>query len=824
MIVQKFFFVSLHNIDKDHNHIKTTKTMRKTLVLMIIMSFAALHAMAANDFSYSVQGGQLKVSFITPDIVRVQYSPDGEFRSNNTGVCVPHTQSDIPLQVSEGNGYRSIVSDSLEVRVSPVGAVMFYDRNGRLLLAEDTSCPHSAEKQWIEKVTYGEDSREVIHTANGDVQKMKEVRRDTIGYTWRCRLNLQWQQDEALYGLGSHMEDYMNLRGKRLYLCQHNLKAMVPVINSTAGYGLLVDAGCAMQFYDDTEHGIMLDAASEIDYYFMKGATMDKIVERYRWLTGEAPMMPRYLFGYTQSKERYVSSDDLLKTLKTFRERHIPVDMIVQDWNYWPGGQWGTMTMVPEYYPDKRALTDSIHSMHARLMISIWPNAMNSPQWEDFRDRGLLFPGTTVYDAFKKEARDLYWQYANREFFSNGFDAWWCDSSEPIDADWNSFPKGYDPTNQKWRWQLSTDALSAALGAERSQLFSLYHAQGIYENQRLATDKKRVVNLTRSSYAGQQRYSTITWNGDTYASWKSFAQMIPAGLNFMATGCPYWSIDVGAFFTNSSTWQWFHKGEYPDGCKDPEYRELYCRMLQYATFLPVMRSHGTETPREPWQFGNPGEPFYESILSSIRLRYSLLPYIYSLAARVTHDGYTMTRALAFDFPRDIQVLDIKDEFLFGPSFLVAPMTKKGTSRSVYLPAGSGWTDYHTGVHYVGGQHVTADAPINRIPLFVRDGSIVPLGADVEYADQDPDARTLLVYPGNDASFTLYEDEGDNYNCEQGASSSIPMMWNDSKRMLTIGNRTGSFPGMTVSRTFTVRLADGKIKTVKYNGKAKKVKF
>jgi alpha-D-xyloside xylohydrolase len=247
-------------------------------------------------------------------------------------------------------------------------------------------------------------------------------------------------------------------------------------------------------------------------------------------------------------------------------------------------------------------------------------------------------------------------------------------------------------------------------------------------------------------------------------------------------------------------------------------------MLQYATFLPVMRSHGSETPREPWQFGNPGEPFYESILGSIRLRYSLLPYTYSLAARVTHDGYTITRALAFDFPRDHQVLDIKDEFMFGPSFLVAPMTKKGTSRSVYLPQGSGWTDYHTGMHHAGGQYVTADAPISRIPLFVRDGSIVPIGADVEYADQDPDARTLLVYPGNDASFTLYEDEGDNYNCEQGASSSIPITWDDSKRTLTIGTRIGLFPGMTASRTFNVRLANGKTKTVKYMGKAKKVKF
>lgn len=798
--------------------------MMNRTILAMLMSFAVLNLKAANDFCFSVSQGQVKVSFVAADIVRVQYSPDALFQGNGTGVCVASHERDLTLRKTEHEGYTSILSDSIEVRVSNAGAVSFFDRNGSLLLAEDAGCPHRAERQWIESVGYGDDSREVIHTANGDVQKMKEVRRDTIGYTWRCYLNLQWQRGEALYGLGSHMEDYMNLRGKRLYLCQHNLKAMVPVINSTAGYGLLIDAGCAMQFYDDTEHGFMLDAAKEIDYYFMKGATMDKTVERYRWITGKSPMMPRYLFGYTQSKERYVSSDDLLSTLRTFRERHIPIDMIVQDWNYWPNGQWGTMTMVPENYPDKHALTDSIHAMHARLMISIWPNAMNSPQWEDFKDRNLLFPGTTVYDAFKPEGRDLYWHYANREFFQNGFDAWWCDSSEPIDADWNAFPKDYDPDNQEWRWRLSTNALSEAMGAERSQLFSLYHAMGIYDHQRQATDRKRVVNLTRSSYAGQQRYSTITWNGDTYASWRSFAQMIPAGLNFMATGCPYWSIDVGAFFTDSNNWQWFHRGEYPKGCRDPEYRELYCRMMQYAAFLPVMRSHGTETPREPWQFGNPGEPFYESILSSIRLRYRLLPYIYSLAARISNEGYTMTRALAFDFCQDNNVLDIKDEFLFGPSFLVAPITQKATSRRVYLPSGCGWTDYHTGAHYEGGQQVDADAPIDRIPLFVRDGSIVPVGANVEYADQCPDAVGVIIYPGKDASFTLYEDEGDGYNCEKGLCSTIPMTWNDRKGTLTIGQRTGCFPGMTVSRTFTIRLANGKSKTVKYNGRAKKIRI
>ena len=759
-------------------------------MLLILAVFSS----KANGLQIPVDGGFLKVSFVCADIVRVQFSPDGQFAGNKTGVCISHSNQSFFESVVQERDCKSIISDSLEVRVNTKGAVSFYNRSGQLLLSENLFQPRTVQRRWIEKVSYDESSKAVVHTANGDVQQMQIARRDTIGSTWRYFLNFQWQKGEALYGLGSHMEDYMNLRGKRLYLCQHNLKAMVPVLNSTAGYGLLFDAGCAMQFYDDYEHGVMLDAAREIDYYFMKGTTMDKTVERYRWLTGECPMMPRYLFGYTQSKERYVSSDDLLSTLKTFRERHIPVDMIVQDWNYWPNGQWGTMKMVPEFFPDKKLLADSIHKMNARLMISIWPNAMNSPQWEDFRDRNLLFPGTTVYDAFNPAARDLYWQYADKEFFQNGFDAWWCDSSEPIDADWNSFPDYYDATNQHWRWQLSTDALSAALGAERSQLFSLYHAMGIYEHQRVATSAKRVVNLTRSSYAGQQRYSTITWNGDTYASWKSFAQMIPAGLNFMATGCPYWSIDVGAFFTKTWERQWFRCGEYPEGCKDPAYRELYCRMLQFATFLPVMRSHGSETPREPWQFGNPGEPYYESILSSIRLRYRLLPYIYSVAARVSKEGYTMTRALAFDFPKDEKVLNLKDEFMFGPSLLVAPMTESGNSRKVYLPKGSGWRDFYTNRHYEGSQWITVDAPISQIPLFVRDGSILPLGPDVEYADESPAPVEILVYPGADTSFTLYQDAGDGYAYEKGDFSTQVFTWDEKAQRLKQGKRVGRYKG------------------------------
>lgn len=770
---------------------------------------------------------RLRVEFVRADIVRVQYQPDGQLTDNGTDVCVAHRKRMLSLTYSDD--LWSVSSDSLTVSIdAATGAVSYYDTHHQLLLREHPHCPRSAEKVWQEKITYDETTRRTAHTANGDVAVMDVLRRDTIGSTFRYRTNFDWTTTEALYGLGSHMEDYMNLRGKKMYLCQHNLKAMVPVLNSTAGYGLLFDAGCAMVYNDVADSSyVEMEAARQIDYYFIKGKNMDQVVEGYRWLTGQSPMMPRYLFGYTQSKERYCSSQELLDVVGEYRKRQIPIDMIVQDWNYWPAGQWGRMMMDPKYYPNKRMLADSLHAMNCRLMVSIWPNAQYCPQYDDFNSRGWILPGSSVYDAYRADARSLYWDYANREFFSNGFDAWWCDSSEPIDGDWNNpvHPDyGYD--NHFERWQINTKALSDVLGAERSQTYSLYHAMGIYNHQRQTTDRKRVVNLTRSSYAGQQRYATITWNGDTYASWKTFAQMIPTGLNFMATGCPYWTIDVGAFFVGPDRWnRWFYKGEYPDGCNDPAYRELYTRMFQYATFLPMLRSHGTDTPREVWRFGNPGEPFYESIVNHIRLRYSLLPYIYSMAAKVSNESYTMTRALAFDFAGDSAVYDLKDEFMFGPAFLVAPMTRPlmaygKASRQVYLPqTKGGWYDYWTGIRIEGGQTIDAPAPIDHSPLYVRGGSIVPMTAPQQYADEHPDAPYIIkVYPGADATFTIYEDAGDGYDCERKGYVTYTLHWDDSHHQLSISARKGSYKKMVKRRQLTFVMPDGYQQTVVYDGK------
>lgn len=802
--------------------------MKKFLFSVLSTLFVSLSITAQED---------LKVDFITPSIVRVQWSPvdnnakdkTPKFKSNDTGVCT-YMQQNVKYSIKEKGNVTTFTSAELIVELNnTTHALTFKDKkSGKVLLAENQTNPRETEAIIDNKVIYDDRTAHMEETANGMVT-VKDASGKTQSVVRKVfRNHFTFTPDEGLYGLGAHMEDYMNLNGKTLYLTQHNLKAFVPMLSSTKGYGLLFDAGCAMLFKDGY---IEYDDANELDYYFIKGEKMDDVVRGYHYLTGKVSMMPRYLFGYTQSKERYVSSDDILRTLKQYRDRHVPIDMIVQDWNYWPEG-WGYMKMNPKYYPDPKALADSVHAMNAKLMVSIWPNPQYCPEEKDFREHGFMLEHS-VYDVFNPEARKHYWKYANDEFFSKGFDAWWCDSSEPLDGDWNQIPKPVNGVQYGWgeherRWNLNKTVLSEALGSKRSSLYSLYHSMGIYENQRAQTANEyggghRVVNLTRSTYAGQQRYGTIVWNGDTHASWQSFKQQIPAGLNYMTTGNPYWTVDVGSFFTRGGG-RWFYKGEFPQGVKDDNYKEYYTRMFQWGTFLPMLRSHGSDTPREIWQFGEPGTTYYDAILKMINLRYTMIPYIYSMAAKQTLESYTMARALAFDFPNDVDVLDIKDEYMFG-DILVCPVTDAGaSSRKVYLPKDANWIDYWTGNTLSGGQWITADAPISQLPLFVKAGSIIPTTEAKEYSDAQKGLPiNINIYPGADAEFTLYEDEGDNYNYEKGEYSTISLKWNDKKSSLTISNRNGSFTGMQMERIFNIQV-NGKNTTVNYNGKKTTIKI
>ena len=740
----------------------------KNRIKLLFLTMAVAVIVNAQDRTPNV-----KVEFVTPKIVRVQWSADGTLPGNNTGACV-YCQ-------------KQVKSEEIIVK-NEGGRLSFIDRmTGRTLLQD---IGRTAEPVVQERIVYDDATAHMEETANGKVTVKDIIRRDTIGESTRYVSQFSCPGTKALYGLGAHMEDYMNLVGKTLWLTQHNLKVTIPMLLSPQGYGLLFDAGCAMKYSSDGKgFSMQLEAAKQIDYYFIKGDRMEDIVEGYRYLTGRVQMLPLYAFGYIQSKERYVSSDDLVNTLKEYRRRHVPVDMIVQDWNYWPEG-WGYMKMNRKYYPDPKALADSIHSLNAKLMVSIWPNPQYCPEERDFRERGYMLEHS-VYDAFNPEARRYYWKYANDEFFSNGFDAWWCDSSEPLDGDWNQLPepigdKPYGWDDHERRWQLNKDVLSDALGAERSSLYSLYHSMGLYENQRATTNDKRVLNLTRSSFAGQQRYATVVWNGDTHASWQSFRQQIPAGLNYMATGNPYWTVDVGSFFVRNDGRRWFYTGEFQNGVNDEAYREYYTRMFQWATFLPMIRSHGTDTPREIWRFGEEGSPYYDAILKMINLRYTLLPYIYSMAAAQYFSDYTMARPLAFDYPDDDVVYDLKDEYLFG-DILVCPVVRplaEAKSRKVYLPKGNRWYDFWTNQSYDGGQWIEVNVAIDRLPLYVKAGSIIPTSDVVEYSAAQADKPvTLNVYPGADTSFSLYQDSGDGYAFEQGDYSITRFIWDDKKQRM-----------------------------------------
>ena len=556
-----------------------------------------------------------------------------------------------------------------------------------------------------------------------------------------------------------------------------------------------------MEFFQDTRdaiarlawrHGLpqntvwTSEAADCIDYYFIAGPALDTVIAEYRGLTGQAPMPPKWALGYWQSKERYGSQQEWLDIAQEYRTRREPIDNLVQDFLYWEPYPWGSNAFDPKRYPDPSAAIARLHDeYHLHLMISVWgkfyPGSPDNPDrnYDVMKEQGLLYPpepdSASYYDAFSPAARARYWSFLRDQLFAKGIDAWWLDASEP-EVDMRSFRQV----------QTAQGIASLLLNA-----WPLMHTTGVYEGQRAAAPNKRVFLLTRSAYAGQQRNAAATWSGDITGDWDTFGRQIPAGLDFCLSGIPYWTTDIGGFFVN-----------YPGGSENPEYRELFTRWFEWGAFCPIFRVHGTNTPKELWRFGPQFEPI---LLKYDNLRYRLMPYLYSQAWQVTAHAGTIMRALVMDFPQDVQARESRDEFLFGPAFLVCPVTQQGaTSRSVYLPSGSTWTDFWSGKTYPGGRTITAPAPIETLPLYVRAGSIVPMGPFLQYASEKPaDPIELRIYRGANGTFTLYEDEGDNYGYEKGLCATIPISWNEKAGVLTLGERKGTFPGMLRKRTFRV---------------------
>ena len=755
--------------------------------------------------------------------IRIRYTERPEFSRQPSLMIVAQPDGLVHFNIGETEASLFFATADLTIEIDRQTLAFTYrDTAGCLLTREParggkTLEPLDVAISVFDEATISEDSENVdgVRVRAGNVRKVIDRQ------AYHTKLEFEWADGEALYGLGSHEEGMLNLRGQHQYLFQENMKAVVPVLVSTRGYGILLDSYSLMAFHDD-ESGSYLwtDVDDELDYYFIYGPEFDQIVHQFRRLTGSVPMLPKWAFGYVQSKERYISQVELIEIVREYRARGLPLDCIVEDWKSWAGESWGQKSLDPERFPNPKQMMHDLHELHAKLMISIWPTMRpGGSDWRELRDQSFLLGNQATYNAFDLAARACYWKQANDGLFSHGVDAWWCDCTEPFEADWQGAIKPA-PEDQM---RINTEEAKRYLDPEFINAYSLLHSQGIYEGQRGVTQSKRVVNLTRSAYAGQQRYATITWSGDVAANWETLRRQIPAGLNFCATGLPYWTLDIGAFFVKKKPELWFWCGDYEQGVDDLGYRELYVRWFQCGAFLPMFRAHGTDTPREIWRFGEPGELIYDTLVKYLRLRYRLMPYIYSLAGHVTHQNYTMLRVLPFDFRHDPNTYDVDDEYMFGPAFLVCPVTKPmyfaanstplvevEKTRSVYLPSGSDWYDFWTGKRYAGGQTIAATAPLETMPLYVRAGSIVPIGPEIQFTGEQPDAPVeLWVYPGQDGAFTLYEDEGDNYNYEQGNFATINIAWNDSTRQLILDDRQGSYPGMQASRTFRVVIASGK---------------
>ncbi len=790
----------------------------------------------ADGVTLAMQPGTLRLQICTDRIVRVIYSPTDAMPKLENFVVIAKWTS-VPFQLHDDAQAVTLATAKMQVRVDKAdGAVHFLDAAGRVVLEEPA----------------------------GGAKAMPAV---TVNHeqTYAPEQSFASPPDESIWGLGQHPQGTWNWRGMPYQLRQLDTDIAMPVIVSSRGYGLLwdnasltdfnpidqevkldpathsgyvfggVDGRVVLQVRDGDAHseiGIKVDdqvlvdlknpfvpfsisaqttlpphakalatvigggpnvklvfgppsdfttfrsqVGDVIDYTFFYGPKLDDVIAGYRKATGAASMWPKWAFGFWQCREHYDSQPHLLEAAQGFRDRHIPVDLIIQDWHYWPEGLWGAYQWDPSRYPDPAGMIKTLHDEHLHFMISTWSNPHGEAGDALAAAHLLIDNGNNFVEVTNPAARAMRWFYVNKAFFSIGTDGWWQDCTEPNDFS--------DIMEDRQFYRGSANRVRNA--------YALFASQSTYEGQRAADPSKRVVILTRSAYPGIQRYGTGCWSADISGNWDTFRRQVTNGLNFCLSGIPYWTTDTGGFFRPG------------DQMTNPDYNELLQRWFAWSTFCPILRIHGCGTETEFWKW-----PLAEKNLEAFdALRYRFLPYNYSVAWMTTHRGYTPMRALAFDFPDDPKALAVDDQFLSGPAVMVSPVTQAfganpHPTRAIYLPAGTRWIDFWTGQGYDGGQTITADAPLDRIPLHVRAGSILPFGPALQYADEKPqDPLELRVYRGADGAFALYEDEGDNYHYEQGGHATIPMRWNEAARKLTIGQREGHFPGMLARRTFRI---------------------
>ncbi len=802
--------------------------MKNTLMTIICLLSFTIGAQAGPVYPTEVNTGNAvtKVTFYSPEIVRVVKVPAGKSGNTRESLVVTMQPQDVNVQKSENSTSVTLKSPVLTVKIDKKTGLVQFLSKGKNLLKEKS---------------YGFEER----TSGPDAGSF----RTTIVY--------QLDKEEPIYGLGVTQDGKLNHRGStHMNMEQNNTQDYQHVIQSIKGWGIFWDNYSRSQFIDN-EEGMKFSAevGDDIDYYFMYGGSADGVNAQIRNLSGDVPMFPLWTFGYWQCRERYKSVDELLEVVRWHRANNVPLDGIIQDWQYWGSNYtWNAMDFLADTYTNGQWMVDEVHRNNAHLMISIW--ASFGPMTQAFRDlesKGLLYDfqtwpqsglsafwpprmdypsGVRVYDALSPEAREIYWNNLKR-LVDYDIDAWWMDSTDP--DFFNPQDSHYDHSAGDGTWRRYRNA------------FPLASVSGVYDNLRADSEEKRAFIMTRSAFAGQQRYGSGLWSGDVNSTWDMLRKQVPAGLNYTMTGCPNFNTDIGGFFCSS--YNTMGSGSAP---KNPQFQELYVRWMQYAFFCPVFRSHGADAPREIYQFGQKGDAAFDAIEKTIRLRYQFLPYIYSTAWQVTDNDESYLRALVYDFASDKKVWDMTDEFLFGKNILATPVvTAQYTDEKVirtnemtgwdrnevaqklaesvnfsenktavkYLPAGADWYYFWTEDKYKGGQDVTIETKFDEVPMFVRAGSIIPMAPVMMYAEESKwENLDIVVYPGADAEFTLYEDEGDNYNYEKGVYSTITFKWNDKSKKLTVGASQGEFPGMLKNRKFNVRIVGQEgIRTVDYTG-------
>ena len=756
--------------------------------------------------------------------VRIRYRLGTELsrQASLAVVADMSSRTPVPFTVLDRVDELVLATDALTIEIDRLTAAFTYRAaDGTLLTREPKHGGKHLDPIDVRVSVFDEATlTERRQNADGVRIDALNVRQVVDRQAFHTKIEFQWVDGEGIYGLGSHEEGMFNLRGQHQFLYQENRKVAVPVILSTRGYGIFLDCSSLVTFHDDP-YGSYLwgDVDEELDYYFVVGPQFDDIIADLRDLTGQVPMLPRWAFGYLQSKERYQTQAELLEVAREYRARQLPLDCIVLDWKSWTGELWGQKSLDPARFPDPQAMVDELHRLDVRLMVSIWPIMRpGGDDWRELADGGHLLGNQATYDAFDPAARAAYWRQAERGLFRCGIDAWWSDCTEPFEADWSGAVK---PEPEE-RLRINTEEAKRYLDPEFINAYSLVHSEGIYAGQRAVRNDKRVLNLTRSGFMGQQRYATVTWSGDVAATWETLRRQIADGLSFCVTGLPYWTTDIGAFFVARKPDLWFWAGDFDDGVLDLGYRELYLRWFQYAAWLPMFRAHGTDTPREIWRFGDParwstrgwcGRSVSGTGCCRISTRWP--------AGRRTahtpcfvHCHSTSARTLGSMTWRTSSCSAQRSSSARSTGRAVSPpshgrsSTAPRAARSICHPERPGSTTGPTD-DWMAARRSTPTARFERIPVFVREGSIVPMGPVRQHSGDARDAALEIhVYPGRDATFMLYEDEGDGYGYESGAHAMIELGWDDSSRCLTVGERVGAYPSMPVEREFSVTVHDG----------------